>query len=91
MIYDCVTGDQPCVPFDANVSLDGKRKLCLPSTAQTRSSIKITGLHVPIRSLSKSGNKSELLEYDLRTGSIAALKYTEGNQRRPGFTCRVTS
>ena len=91
MIYDCVTGDQPCVPFDANVSLDGKKIMFAVYRADSIINQKSQGYTYPIRSLSKSGNKSELLEYDLRTGSIAALKYTEGNQRRARFTCRVTS
>ena len=80
VIYDCVAGDQPCVPFDANVSLDGKKIMFAVYRADSIINQKSQGYTYPIRSLSKSGNKSELLEYDIETGSIAALKYTEGNQ-----------
>ena len=43
---------------------------------------KSRGYTYPIRSLSKSDNKSELLEYDIETGSIAALKLHRGQQER---------
>ena len=80
IIYDCVTDDQPCVPFDAMPSLDGKKIIFALYRADAIVNQKSQGVTYPTRSLSKSGNKSELIEYDIATGETKALAYRDGDQ-----------
>lgn len=80
VIYDCFTTDEPCVPFDASVSLDGKKIIFAVYRADSIINQVSQGYTYPIRSLSKSGNKSEIYVYDIETQQLTPLPYVEGNQ-----------
>ena len=80
IIHDCVTGNHPCVPFDASVSLDGKKIIYAVYRANGIENTEVQGWRYPNRKLSTDGNKSELAVYDIASETTLVLPYVEGRQ-----------
>lgn len=81
IIYDCVTDDQPCVPFDAMPSLDGRYIAFAVYRASGLENVSGNGYTYPIRQLSKSGNESEIRVYDTLTGQTIEWPHADGEQQ----------
>ena len=80
VIYDCYTDDQPCVPLDPAVSLDGKRIAFAVYRASGYRYPAGQGYTYPNKKLGSGGTESQIYIYTIATGETVALPHVAGVQ-----------
>lgn len=79
IIYDCHTNWQPCVPFDASVSLDGKRiAFALYRSDELRHRNLRANEKLPNWYLSAKGREAQIFIYDIERGELTPWRHKAG-------------
>lgn len=81
VIFDCYTENLPCVPFDASVSLDGRRIAFAVYRADGFKQRRLRQNEVlPNKLLGSSGRESQIYIYTIQTGELSAWPHVPGRQ-----------
>ncbi len=80
VIYDCFTKAKPCVPFDASVSLDGKKIAFSVYRSDNLTRPWPQNRNIPVDVLGGRNNEAQIFIYDLSSGETTAWPHLPGER-----------
>jgi hypothetical protein len=80
IIYDCFSKQKPCVPFDASVSLDGKKIAFSVYRSDNLTRPWPQNKNIPVSVLGGQNNEAQIFIYDLATNETKAWPHIAGER-----------